>query len=654
MSNMLRMLGRVLGSAWGRDSGIPLAHSLASLRDAGSSTARPPSLAGSEGRSDPISQSCEIGTAIRSVVCPNRSTAERITFWLGKLEKDDSPSFEKREGESLLLLERIGGGCALLFAGIVSVGVLAGCEGEEVAVVEQVLTQQEEDAVLVEVGQRVIRLSDYQRYFARVPEGMRREFGAEQFLQAMVEEELLVQEAQKRGLGREPAFLRAMASEQRQLLQRVLYERENIEQPAVSEEELLAYFQASPYNRQVRFSLLMVRDEAQLPGILAELEKGADFTALSMKRSQDPRILERGADMGYHRWGDTMASHAALTEKAFAMEPGEISEPLQVADGYFLIKLTDVHPVSFEQERETVGRLVLREKLGRQLLAYYDTLHAQYNVRYERAGLELLSRSLGPDGVTGDLATVVAAYEGGELRLGGALDLMKVVKRGQVVGEETLRREVGRQVLVPLEIARLGIRDEDEVQQELARVRRAELVRRLQEQLKTQAPAPNANTLSLFYEEHKPRYQVPSRVDVRRVLAESEADGKAIVERFRAGRDTTELMGRFVNVTYGSGAMEGENPVSRALRGEQGVMHGPFATDNGYIVLQVLRRYEARLPPLDEVREQVEADWNAMQIQTAVKGLAADLGQRRAAEIRLSPDAGNRLALLASGDLDGE
>ena len=60
------------------------------------------------------------------------------------------------------------------------------------------------------------------------------------------------------------------------------------------------------------------------------------------------------------------------------------------------------------------------------------------------------------------------------------------------------------------------------------------------------------------------------------------------------------------------------------------------------------------MPPLDEVREQIEVDWSAMQIQTAVKGLAADLGQRRAAEIRLSSDAADRLALLTTGDFDHE
>jgi len=111
------------------------------------------------------------------------------------------------------------------------------------------------------------------------------------------------------------------------------------------------------------------------------------------------------------------------------------------------------------------------------------------------------------------------------------------------------------------------------------------------------------------------------------------------------------LVDRFVKVTYGSGAIEGENPVSRVLRSDERTVQGPFATDNGYIVLQVLNRREARSPPLDEVRQRVESDWDAMQIQDLTRNLAADLRQRRVAEIRLDPDAAERLAL--SGGLDG-
>ena len=515
-------------------------------------------------------------------------------------------------------------GCPYIFAAFLVLAVLSGCaeEGPTVAT---------EDAVLVEVGQTAIRVTDYRQFIARVAPELRAEYGAEKLLEAIVEQTLLVQEAERQGLGKSAEFLQWQAQAQARLVQQALYERVGIVQPDVSEEALRTYFQRSPYNRRVRFSLLMVRDQEQLPGILAALAEGADFEDLSMRHSQDSRILERQADMGYHRWGDTMASHAALTEKAFSMQIGEISEPMQVADGYFLIKLTDMHPVSFEQERETIQRVVLREKLGRQLLAYYDTLHVRYNVRYE------------PEGLAGSPEAVVAAYDGGVLTVAQARELLK----GQGANEKVLRREVGRRVLVPLETARLALADDPDLQRELERLRQVQLARHLQDALQAQVPPPNPNGLSLFYEEHKLRYTEPAEVEVRRLLARDEAEGTAIVERMRAGRDTTALVDRFVSVIYGSGALEGDNPVSRALRAAEGTFHGPFATDNGYIVLQVLRRRPDRLPPLDEIREQVEADWAAAQLQAAVKELAASLRQRRANEIRFNPDA-VALALLAT------
>ena len=540
----------------------------------------------------------------------------------------------RRSGQGLRPIPARAGtheGCPYVLAAFFVLAILSGCAEDGPAVTT-------EDAVLVEVGPTAIRVADYRQFIARVAPELRAEYGAEQLLEAIVEQTLLVQEAERRGLGASAEFVQWQTQAQARLGQQALYERAGIVQPEVAEEELRAYFQRSPYNRRVRFSLLMVREQEQLPAILAALAEGADFEELSMRHSQDSRILERQADMGYHRWGDTMASHAALTERAFSMQVGEISEPMQVADGYFLIKLTDMHPVSFEQERETIQRLVFREKLGRQLLAYYDTLHVRYNVRYE------------PDGLAADRSpeAVVAEYDGGVLTVAQVRELLKAApSTGSGAISKVLRREVGRRVLVPLETARLALADDPDLQSELERMRQMQLARHLQDALQAQVPPPNPNGLSLFYEEHKLRYTAPAEVEVRRLLARDEAEGTAIVERMRAGRDTTELADRFVSVIYGSGALEGDNPVSRALRADEGTFHGPFATDNGYIVLQVLRRRPDRLPPLSEIREQVEADWAAAQLQAAVKELAASLRQRRANEIRFSPDA-VALALLAT------
>ena len=110
-----------------------------------------------------------------------------------------------------------------------------------------------EDAVLVEVGQMAIRVADYRQFIARVAPELRAEYGAEKLLEAIVEQTLLVQEAERRGLGASAEFVQWQTQAQAQLVQQALYKRVGIVPPEVAEEELRAYFQRSPYNRRVRF-----------------------------------------------------------------------------------------------------------------------------------------------------------------------------------------------------------------------------------------------------------------------------------------------------------------------------------------------------------------------------------------------------------------
>ena len=126
-------------------------------------------------------------------------------------------------------------------------------------------------------GRRRFGVADYRQFSARVAPELRAEYGGEKLLEAIVEQTLLVQEAERRGLGASAEFLQWQAQARARLVQQALYKRVGIVQPEVAEEELRAYFQRSPYNRRVRFSLLMVREQEQLPAILAALAEGADF-----------------------------------------------------------------------------------------------------------------------------------------------------------------------------------------------------------------------------------------------------------------------------------------------------------------------------------------------------------------------------------------
>ncbi len=519
--------------------------------------------------------------------------------------------------------------------------VALACGGSEPT--PEVVTTAKKTAALAQVGSAEIDAERYQRYLARLPETVRGSLEPSRYLQALIEDELLVQEAEARGLHRNPQVEAVAQRERLALLQRLLYERAGIGAQPPTEDSLRAYFARSPYNRKVRFSLLMVRDSTKAVSLLAELRKGADFEKLSMRHSQDPRILERNADMGYHRWGETMPAYAALTEKAFSMQVGQLEGPLKVADGYFIIKLKDVHPVSFEQEHETIEKLVKREEIGRQLLAYYDSLHVRYKVRYNELGVEALRTALLTGNPVTDKQMDVVSYEGGQLSLARAEEMMRGV-RGEDAEQlrQALHREFGRQVLASLEVVRLGLVDDQGVRAGVEQARRQELVRRLKEQLLAQAEPPNINTLRLFYQDYGARYIEPPKVEVERLLTNNPDEGRAIVERLRAGEKVVD--DRFVHLIYGSGAWQGDNPVSRALRAEVGTVHGPFATDNGYIVVRITARRDERQPELEEVREQLETDWLADQSQKVLKDFAEGLRKRRAADILINAEKLQQLA----------
>ena len=136
--------------------------------------------------------------------------------------------------------------------------VALACGGSEPA--SETVTTAKKTAALAQVGPAEIDVERYQRYLARLPEAVRGSLEPSRYLQALIEDELLVQEAEARGLHRNPQVEAIAQRERLTLLQRLLYELAGIGAQPPTEDSLRAYFARSPYNRKVRFSLLMVRD----------------------------------------------------------------------------------------------------------------------------------------------------------------------------------------------------------------------------------------------------------------------------------------------------------------------------------------------------------------------------------------------------------
>ncbi len=85
-------------------------------------------------------------------------------------------------------------------------------------------------------------------------------------------------------------------------------------------------------------------------------QPGADFAALAREHSQDPGSGEMGGDLG---WVEKGIMVKPFEDALFAMQPGEVSEPVRTQFGYHVLQLREIkagNQVPFEQVRDELAR----------------------------------------------------------------------------------------------------------------------------------------------------------------------------------------------------------------------------------------------------------------------------------------------------------
>lgn len=111
-----------------------------------------------------------------------------------------------------------------------------------------------------------------------------------------------------------------------------------IENLQPTDEELKTLFSDLKMNESVRASHILVATEEEAKNVIDRINKGENFEDLAKEVSTDPGSAENGGDLDYFDYVDMVQP---FSEAAFAMEIGEVSEPVQSDFGYHIIKVTD-------------------------------------------------------------------------------------------------------------------------------------------------------------------------------------------------------------------------------------------------------------------------------------------------------------------------
>ncbi len=195
-----------------------------------------------------------------------------------------------------------------------------------------------------------------------------------QFLEALINKQLLLAEARTRGLDDDEEVNGLVQRLKEEIMIQELIDREVGGKARVGDGEIEEYYlkNQSKYTEppRLRARHILVDSELLAAKVLSDLNQGKDFGRLAMEYSLDVPTKMKGGDLGYFHPGTLLAE---FENACAALAIGEISDPVKTDLGYHIIEVLD------RQEARVRPLAEVREEIKSELfvdkeIAVYDSL----------------------------------------------------------------------------------------------------------------------------------------------------------------------------------------------------------------------------------------------------------------------------------------
>ena len=442
------------------------------------------------------------------------------------------------------------------------------------------------------------------------------------FLDQQVEDRLLVLEATRMELHRDPRVVEGMRRLERRLRTEALL-REEVSGPVeISDGEVAAAREALREVHHIRW--IRVPTRAMAEAAAARVRAGETFEDVAREVSTDPSS-RHGGDPGPFAWG---GADEELERAVLRLAPGAMSDVFPVGDDFGLVLLVErlelEEPPSGRSAEQKIQRVLHARKEAGRLRALTEALMRDAGATIDDAALSLenLRRAARGEGEDAVVARV-GEREVFLFQLAGNLDfeswsampgerftrqVRRAVERllGEMLQEEEARRRGagGEELELALRVA------EDRA------ILRILLAEYLYGGLKA-TPA----ELEAFHRDHRERFREPARYHVRHLIvpereqadslrAELEAGDE---EAFAAAAERWSLDGG--TAPYGGDAgWLGTDRISADMRAilealPPGALSPVIETSGGFLLVRMVEVRPARDRAFAEVQEDVRAAW---------------------------------------------
>jgi len=437
----------------------------------------------------------------------------------------------------------------------------------------------------------------------------------EALLQAMIDEQALLIEADRRNLRATDDFKRRVESIRTDAILEA-YRDSIADTVTVQESDIKeAFFLA---NEQVAARHLYAPTLAEANALFAKLQNGATFEELAPAVFKDYRLASNGGYLGYFKWEDMDPTFSAVAQQ---LKKGEISPPVRTKFGYSLIKLEDrtrppiLTETDYAREKKKLRWVTEHRKRARAIQNLDAKTLAELKIQFNEATLARMwgqmqktradtSREIenGVDLVAFSPTTEVAKI-GGKIwtikdfqeratqtsarqrsRVGSVDDLKDFIG-GLALREEYLRRA-----------KRAGFDEDPKVGQIIRSKEESWLIEKMKNAL-TEAVRVPEDSLRQEYAMQPQNYVYPAMVRLREITVANQEQIRHILREAKRGKGFAELAERYSLRQWSAQRGGDVGYVTKGDLGEladqifqlkPGAIGGPYQRDKYFSLVQVV------------------------------------------------------------------
>ncbi len=388
-----------------------------------------------------------------------------------------------------------------------------------------------------------------------------------ELLEEVVINRLKVVDGYNKGLDNDPDVQKEFEKELNRSAISKLYRME-IRDQLISEEEVREFYEKDREEIHASHILLLVKpdeDDSDAKRRIDKIHKeairaDADFAELAGKYSEDQSTQD--GDLGWFRWGVMVQP---FQEAAFALNPGEISNPVRTDYGWHIINLHGRRErevaEAYEDVREKIIGQVSKQRhkeLAEKAESYINMLKEERSYKYMEGSAEIIVNLMKDKLKSKDplsLLTeeqqniVLVSLDGGETDV-TVRDLLTYVKTKGTSSralesveqlENFSNSYITQEFLLPVQARNLGCFDDPEIEEKAKETRDRKIRQIAQKTVVTDKADPSDEDAKKYFDENPSEFMTEEQFTLLEILLSDENKAKELAERVKNGENMREL-----------------------------------------------------------------------------------------------------------------